>query len=91
MPNSRSEFEHNMHLLKEKAGKGQIHISKSSIKSIKGLGNARYAPNQRVNLHTINEMARLMANTVTQMSQQKEFKLKEDGEDEIRDGPHQKL
>lgn len=85
MPNSRREFEHNMHLLKEKAEKGQIHISNSSIRSIKGLMNARYAPNQRVNLHTINEMARLMANTVTQMSQQKEFKSKENGEDEIRD------
>ncbi|GAB3716365.1 hypothetical protein GCM10027592_57610 [Spirosoma flavus] len=87
MPNSRREFERNMHLLKEKSEKGQIHISKSSIRSIKGLLNARYAPNQRVNLHTINEMARLMANTVTQMSQQKEFKSKEDEEDEIRDVP----
>lgn len=77
MPNSRREFEHNMHLLKERAEKGQIHITKSSIRSIKGLMNARYAPNQRINLHTINEMTRLMANTVTQMSQQKELKSKE--------------
>ncbi|MCH7403819.1 AVAST type 1 anti-phage system protein Avs1c [Belliella kenyensis] len=81
MPKSRKEFEHNMHLLKEKAEKGQIHLTKSSMRSIKGMMNARYAPNQRVNLHTINEMARLMANTVTQMSYQKEFKLKDNEEE----------
>ncbi|MDN3707115.1 AVAST type 1 anti-phage system protein Avs1c [Myroides ceti] len=81
MPNSRKEFEHNMHLLKERAEKGQIHLTKSSIRSIKGMMNARYAPNQRVNLHTVDEMARLMANMVTQMSYQKEFKTKENGEE----------
>lgn len=81
MPSSRREFEHNMHLLKERAEKGQIRLTKSSIRSFKGLMNARYAPNQRINLHTINEMARLMANTVTQMSQQEEFKSKVNGEE----------
>ena len=81
MLSSRKEFEHNMHLLKERAEKGQIHITKSSIRSIKGIMNARYAPNQRINLHTINEIARLMANMVTQMSHQKEFKSKENGEE----------
>jgi len=81
MPNSRKEFEHNMHLLKERAEKGQLHLTKSSIRSIKGLMNARYAPNQRVNLHTVDEMARLMANTVANMMQQKEFKSNENGEE----------
>ena len=81
MPTSRKDFEHNMHLLKEKAEKGQVRLTESSIKSIKGLMNARYAPNQRINLHTINEMARLMANMVTQMSYQKEFKSNENAED----------
>jgi len=81
MPNSRKEFEHNMHLLKERGEKGRIHLTKSSMRSIKGLMNARYAPNQRVNLHTIDEMARLMANTITQMSQREEFKSKVNGED----------
>lgn len=80
MPNSRKEFEHNMHLLKERAEKGQIHLTNSSMRSIKGIMNVRYAPNQRVNLHTINEMARLMANMVTQMNYKKEFKSKENGE-----------
>ena len=70
-----------MHLLKERAEKGQLHLTKSSIRSIKGLMNARYAPNQRVNLHTVDEMARLMANTVANMMQQKEFKSNENGEE----------
>ncbi len=70
-----------MHLLKERAEKGQIHLTTSSIRSFKGMINARYAPNQRVNLHTVNEMARLMANMVTQMSYQKEIKSKENGEE----------
>lgn len=73
MPNSRKEFEHNMHLLKESAEKGQIKLAKSNKRSIKGIMNARYAPNQRVNLHTVDEMARLMANMLTQMNYQKEF------------------
>ena len=81
MPSNRKEFEHNMHLLKESAEKGQVHLTESSIKTIRGIMNARYAPNQRINLHTINEMARLMANTVTQISQHKEFKSKENGEE----------
>jgi hypothetical protein len=79
MPSSRKEFEHNLHLLKERAEKGQIHLTKSSIRSIKGMMNARYAPNQRVNLNSVDEMARLMANTVANMVQQKELKLKENG------------
>lgn len=77
MPSSRKEFEHNMHLFKERAEKGQIHLTKSSVRSIKGMMNVRYSPNQRVNLHTVDEMARLMANMVTQMS----FKSKENGEE----------
>lgn len=81
MPNSRKEFEHNMNLLKESAEKGQIHLTKSSIRSIKGMMNARYAPNQRVNLHTVDEMARLMANTVANMVQKKELKSNEYGEE----------
>lgn len=81
MPKSRKEFEHNMYFLKEKTEKEQIHFTTSNSRSIKGMKNARYAPNQRVNLHTIDEMARLMANTVVQMSQQEELKSKENGKE----------
>jgi HD superfamily phosphohydrolase len=81
MPNSRKEFEHNIYLLRESAEKGKIHLSKSSIGIIKGILKARYAPNQRVNFHTINESARLLANTMLQMFQHNEFKEKENGEE----------
>ena len=70
-----------MHLFKEIGEKVQIHLTESSKRSIKGIKNARYAPNQRVNLHTVDEMARLMANTVANMMQRKEFKSKENEEE----------
>lgn len=81
MPKSRKEFEHNMHLLSKRAENGQLHHSISSRRSIKGLMNARYAPNRRVNLHTVDEMARLMANTVANIMQMKEFKTNENGKE----------
>lgn len=80
MPNSRKEFERNMHFLSEGFERDQVMINRSNIKSIKGIKNAKLAPNNRVNLHTVDEMARLMSNTVANMMQQKEFKLEEHGE-----------
>jgi hypothetical protein len=81
MPKSRNEFERNMHFLSEGFERDQIMINSSNIKSIKGMKNARLAPNRRANLHTVDEMARLMANTVANMLQQKEFKSKENIEE----------
>ena len=75
MPNQRNEFERNMHLLKEMIQNDRLKLSESSMRSLKGVLAVRYAPNQRINLLTINEMARLMANTVTQMEQKKNLKL----------------
>lgn len=81
MPNSRKEFERNMHFLSEGFERDQVKINSSNIKSIKGIKNARLAPNRRANLNTVNEMARLMANTVASLVQKKEFKSKENGEE----------
>ncbi len=81
MPNSRKEFERNMHFLSEGFERNQVKINKSNVKTIKGIKNARVAPNRRANLHTIDKMARLMANSVANMVQQREFKSKENGED----------
>jgi hypothetical protein len=79
MPNSRKEFERNMHFLSEGFERDQVKINSSNIKTIKGIKNARMAPNKRANLHTVDEMARLMANTVANMVQQNKFKSKENG------------
>ena len=81
MPSSRKEFERNMHFLSEVFERDQVMINRSNIKSIKGIKNARLAPNRRANLHTVDEMARLLANTVARMRQQKEQKSEENGEE----------
>lgn len=80
MPSSRKDFERNMHFLSEGFERDQVKINSTNVKTIKGIKNARLAPNRRANLHTVDEMARLMANTVANMMQQKEFKSKENGE-----------
>jgi hypothetical protein len=68
---SRKDYEHNINLLSERMRLGQVKLTISSKKSAKGLLNARMAPNNRVNFHTFNEMARLMANTIANMDQRK--------------------
>ena len=60
MPINRNEFEHNIWLLSAV----KINVTKESIKVIQGLREAKVAPNKRVNLHTVNESARLMANSI---------------------------
>jgi hypothetical protein len=81
MPSSRKEFERNMFFLSEGFVKDLVKINRSNIKTIKGIKNARLAPNHRANLNTVDEIARLLANTTAQMIQQKEFKSKENGEE----------
>jgi len=81
MPASRKEFERNMHFLSEGFERDQVMINSSNVKTIKGIENSRLAPNRRANLHTIDEMSRLMANSVANMMQQKEFKPKQNGEE----------
>ncbi|TDE05329.1 hypothetical protein E0F98_04235 [Flavobacterium hiemivividum] len=56
---------------------GIVKFSIESKKSVKGLLNARMAPNNRVNFHTINEMARLTANTVANMDERKNKNIEE--------------
>lgn len=80
MTNNRKEFERHMFFLSEGFEKNLVKINRSNIKTIKGIENARFGPNQRPNLNTVNQSARLLANSVAKMMQQKEFKSNEDGE-----------
>jgi hypothetical protein len=80
MPNSRKEFERNMHFLNEGFEKDRVMISQSSLNFIKGIQNARLAPNQRANLKTVDQMAGLLANSTARMMQQEEFKNTKDVE-----------
>lgn len=68
---SRKDYEHNINLLSEKMRLGIVKFSIASKKSVKGLLNVRMAPNSRVNFHTINEMARLTANSIANMDARK--------------------
>lgn len=68
---SRKDYEHNINLLSEKMRLGIVKFTISSKRSVKGLLNARLAPNNRINFHTIDEMARLTANTVAHMNEMK--------------------
>lgn len=65
MIENRSDFERNMNLLAEEMRLGRVHFSEQSRKTIRGLLDVRMTPNRRINLLTINEMARLTANTIS--------------------------
>lgn len=80
MPNSRKEFERNMFFLSEGFEKDLIKINSSNIKTIKGIENTRFSPNHRPNLSTIDESARLLANSIAQMIPQMEIKSDKNGE-----------
>ena len=66
-PISRKNFERNMHFLHEQFYQNMIKINIDNVKSIRGIKNARKAPNNRADLHSIDEFSRMMANQVTSM------------------------
>lgn len=80
MPNSRKEFERNMFFLSEGFERDLVKVTISSRKTIKGIENARFGPNQRPNLNTVDQSSRLFTNTVAQMIQQNKLKSNENGE-----------
>ena len=66
-PNDREEFEHNMHLVEEKALKIVQSKNEDAIQNFKWatwphLRKVKRLPNGRINLLTVNEMIRLQAN-----------------------------
>ncbi len=62
---SRQEFERHLYLLSEMMRDGKIHIAESLRHSVDGITRVRYSPNKRINLTTVNEMARNMAMMAT--------------------------
>lgn len=65
--NSRKDFERNLHLMREKLDAGLIQFSDQVKRSVKGILNVRQAPNRRINLNTVDEMARTTANSIVHM------------------------
>ena len=58
----RSEFERNLNLLREKIADGKVRLPVGM--DIEGIQDARLLPNGRINLLTINEMVRCLANAI---------------------------
>lgn len=65
MIGNRNDFERNMNLLAEELRLDQIRFTIESKKTVHSLMDVRIAPNGRINLLTINEMARVTSMMVS--------------------------
>jgi hypothetical protein len=62
-PSTREEFEYRFHVLNEQIRRGKYHNPFSA-----GLDKVRLLPNGRIDILSINEHARLQANTMSQFN-----------------------
>lgn len=65
-PMTRSEFEHRFHLLENHMKNGKLSIARNI--SMEGLQKVRRLPNGRLDFLSVDESARLLANTIMSMS-----------------------
>ena len=65
-PSTRAEFEERMNYAREQLINGKMHFAKG-LRGPDSLLNVRYLPNRRIDLLSIDEMARLNANMTFQM------------------------
>lgn len=65
-PSTRAEFEERMNYAREQLKNGKMHFSKG-LRGPESLLTVRYLPNRRIDLLSIDEMARLNANMAYQM------------------------
>lgn len=75
-PMTRAEFERNFHLLMERMQNGRISFADQGMTL--GLLKVRCLPNGRIDLLSINESARSMANTMEQFDRE-DFKKMVEG------------
>ncbi|MBH0018716.1 AVAST type 1 anti-phage system protein Avs1c [Pseudoalteromonas sp. NGC95] len=61
-PRNRLEFERNFDLLAEKMHQGKMHFSQDVTHSVISLKKVRKLPNKRIDLLTIDESSRNLAN-----------------------------
>lgn len=79
-PRTRAEFERNFDLLHRKIEEGKFHFAQGLSHSLDGLARVRFLPNGRIDFLSVNEMARLEANMMANMTDEllddqfKEFK-----------------
>lgn len=77
-PDTREEFEHNFHFVQEQISREKFNV----VRGVEtGLERVRLLPNGRIDLLSINETARVTANTMATFAGRfKEF-MQEDGEE----------
>jgi hypothetical protein len=66
-PNTRAELERNFHLLHHKSENGMVQIMHHLRHTLEGLEKVRALPNGRVDFLSVDEMARLHANSLANM------------------------
>ena len=64
IPATREEFERNLFLMAERMKGGKFHIMSGLNHSIRGIERVRKLPNLRVDFLSVDESARLLANTM---------------------------
>lgn len=62
---SRYEFEQKLNMLAEKIINKKISFSCQTMKSTGGIKKVRKSPNGRIDLNTVDESVRLMANSIS--------------------------
>lgn len=60
---SREDFERNFCILEEMLRHGRMSFSEETRKSVESLHRVRKLPNGRIDFHTVDELARLTANS----------------------------
>ncbi|WP_017496771.1 AVAST type 1 anti-phage system protein Avs1c [Flavobacterium sp. WG21] len=68
---SREGFERHFYILEELLRNGRMSFTEGSIKSVEGLQKVRKLSNGRIDFHTVNEMARLSANSAANFENMK--------------------
>jgi hypothetical protein len=75
-PSTRAEFERNFHILREQMRQGRYHIARGISL---GIEKVRYLPNGRIDFLSVDESARLQANTAAQFQDEDLGKLAREG------------
>ncbi len=65
-PQTRAEFEHGFHLLSRQIKDEKFHLAQGLTHALDGLARVRFLPNGRIDFLSVNESARLLANTQNQ-------------------------
>lgn len=67
-PRTRAEFERNLNLLHRQIKDGKVHIAPGLSRLLDGLARVRSLPNGRIDFLSVDELARLDANMIANMS-----------------------